>query len=73
MKRFGGIEFLSHLNSKNADLLDETVINQLRNLFIEVSQSVLMIDLEKIAALFQIHPPQVSVFRFFSYHLSENK
>jgi hypothetical protein len=73
MKRFGGIEFISYSNSNSINLLDATVIDQLRNLIIRANQSALMIDAAKTAALFQIHPPQVSVLSFFYYHLFENK
>ncbi len=64
MKRFGGIEFVSYSNSTSVDLLDATVINQFIDLFIKANQSALTIDAAKIAALFQINPPQVSVLSF---------
>ncbi len=73
MKRFGGIEFVSYSNSTSVDLLDATVINQFIDLFINASQSALTIDAAKIAALFQINPPQVSVLSFLLSYFQKYK
>jgi hypothetical protein len=73
MKRFGGIEFISYSNSTSVDLLDATVINQFIDLFIKANQSALMIDAAKIAALFQINPPQVSVLSFLLSYFQKYK
>jgi len=64
MKRFGGFDFLSGFNLNSINLLNETVINQLRNLITRINQSTLIIDAAKIVSLFQIYPPQVSVLSF---------
>jgi hypothetical protein len=64
MKRFGGFDFLSDFNLNSINLLNETVINQLRNLITRINQSTLIIDAAKIVSLFQIYPPQVSVLSF---------
>ncbi|CAF1005228.1 unnamed protein product, partial [Didymodactylos carnosus] len=57
MKRFGGIEFLSKTLEKNGiNVINTSVINQLGNM------NNIIVDEEKIAELFRIHQPQVTVW-----------
>jgi hypothetical protein len=60
MKRFGGWEFASGLNPNTTSLLNETFFNQLNNIIASTNQPVL-VDASKVATLFLINPPQVSV------------
>ncbi|CAF1011818.1 unnamed protein product [Rotaria sordida] len=62
MKRHGGFDFLPQNNLNNIDLLNEELINRLMNIINQTDQSVLKIDIAKIASLFRIHPPKVSVW-----------
>ncbi len=61
MKRFGGIEFLSRDNPISFNLVNETFINQLNNLINQTNGQMSMADAAKVATLFQVYPPQVSV------------
>jgi energy-coupling factor transporter ATP-binding protein EcfA2 len=65
MKRFGGFEFLLRYMSNSLDLVNETLIKQIINIINRTNQSSLMIDASKIASLFRIYPPQVSVNIYF--------
>lgn len=62
MKRFGGIEFLSSSSQNTINLIDETVIQRIKDLIIRYNQSTSTINTAKIASLFRISPPQASVF-----------
>ncbi|CAF2630332.1 unnamed protein product [Rotaria sp. Silwood2] len=62
MKRFGGFDFLPQTNLSSIDLVSETLINRLMDLMSRTNQSVSKIDGAKIAALFRIYPPGVSVW-----------
>jgi hypothetical protein len=64
MKRFGGFEYLLQYISNSFYLINETLIEQIINI---TNQESSIIDASKIASLFQIHPPQVSVKIIFSY------
>ena len=61
MKRFGGFEFLSYFIADKIELLNETLLDRLINVTNPTNQSSLDVDSQKIAPLFQIYPPQVSV------------
>jgi hypothetical protein len=64
MKRFGGTEFIAREQSDALQVFDETLINQLINVTRRMNQSASPpIDAAKIAALFELAPPQVSVSR----------
>jgi len=58
MKRFGGFEFLFEYISNSFDLVNETLIQQIINITNQANQTI---DASKIASLFRIYPPQVSV------------
>ena len=58
MKRFCGLEFLLRYMSNSFDLVNEKLINQIINI---TNRSPLAIDASKIASLFRMYPPQVSV------------
>jgi energy-coupling factor transporter ATP-binding protein EcfA2 len=58
MKRFGGFEFLLQYMSDSIDLINETLIEQIINLTNQTSSTI---DASKIASLFRIYPPKVSV------------
>ena len=60
MKRFGGFEFLTQYLPSHLTLVNENLINQLINLTNSTSASS-QINASKIASLFRIYPPQVSV------------
>ncbi|CAF4021231.1 unnamed protein product [Rotaria sp. Silwood2] len=62
MERFGGFEFLLQSISNSYNLVNETLINQIINITDGKEQLLPMIDASKIASLFQIFPPQVSVW-----------
>ena len=61
MKRFGGFEFLPGNNSGVVNVLSEALLNQLLNVINRTNQSVTTIDVAKVADLFRIYPPQISV------------
>ena len=62
MKRFGGTEFLARSQSDALQLFDETLIDQLINVTRGTNQSdSARIEAAKIAVLFELAPPQVSV------------
>ncbi|CAF3347478.1 unnamed protein product [Rotaria sp. Silwood1] len=62
MKRFGGFEFLSQPISNSYDILNETLINRIMNITDGRNQLLSMPNASKIPSLFQIFPPQVSVW-----------
>ena len=59
MKRFGGLQFLSKSRWTTTELFNETTIDRIIQI---INQSSLNINPIKIASLFQIHPPQISVW-----------
>ncbi|CAF4835937.1 unnamed protein product, partial [Rotaria sp. Silwood2] len=64
MKRFGGFEFLLQNDLNSIDLLNETLINKLMYTISQINKSTSMIDAAKVAALFRVYPPQISVNNF---------
>jgi len=58
MKRFGGFEFLLQYLSNSFDFINETLIQQIIDITNQANQTI---DASKIASLFRIQPPQVSV------------
>ncbi|CAF1095920.1 unnamed protein product [Adineta ricciae] len=62
MKRFGGFEFLSYLIADKIELFNETLLDRLANITNPSNQSSFAVNSQKIVPLFQIHPPQVSVW-----------
>ncbi|CAF0829869.1 unnamed protein product [Rotaria sordida] len=62
MKRFGGFEFLLQSVSDSYDIINETLINQIINITDLTNQLLSMINSWKIAPLFRIFPPRVSVW-----------
>lgn len=70
MRRFGGLEFLSTTISNQLQIFNETMIEQIIRI---INQDSLNINPVKVASLFRIAPPQISVnsllFFPFSYSL----
>ncbi|CAF4573561.1 unnamed protein product, partial [Rotaria sp. Silwood2] len=62
MKRFGGFEFLLQNDLNSIDLLNETLINKLMYTISQINKSTSMIDAAKVAALFRVYPPQISIW-----------
>lgn len=61
MKRFGGFEFFHNLNSlTKSNPFNESVISQI-NRFINLTNQSSISNAQKIASLFEINPPQISV------------
>jgi hypothetical protein len=60
MKRFGGLEFPSIVNTDVITLFNENFFTQLNNLMVRTNETG-TIDTAKVASLFQINPPQASV------------
>ncbi|CAF3444208.1 unnamed protein product [Rotaria sp. Silwood1] len=62
MKRFGGFDFLPQTNLSSIDLFNEKLFKQLMYVINQANQSASKINGAKIANLFRIYPPQVSVW-----------
>ena len=73
MKRFGGFEFPSIVNTDIITLFDENFFTRLSNIMNRTNQTE-TIDAAKVASLFEINPPQASVnknkLEFFKFKYS---
>ena len=67
MKRFGGLEFLSTSVTDDLQIFNETMIEQMIRI---INQSSLNINPKKVASLFRITPPQISVNSLLLFSLS---
>jgi hypothetical protein len=69
MKRFGGTEFLPYDSMNTRDLVDEQLIGLIMNITGRLRPTTSTIDATKIASLFRVHSPQVSVDTLFVFFL----
>lgn len=67
MRRFGGLEFLSTTISNQLQIFNETMIEQIIRI---INQDSLNINPVKVASLFRIAPPQISVNSLLFFPLS---
>jgi len=71
MKRFGGMDFLSDVNLTTINVLNETIVNRITTALNRITQSNSTVDAANIVSLFQVYPPQASVFNYLFLFFSK--